>query len=311
MTIGLTTVVSAKCLAKTWLRQCSRTVILDSRFGNVRLKALKSGAGCTQRFLPGQSLKDLKLKNPDVPEAPLPPRQTTWKDFASLCAIVAFTCTSIPAICSGNLLATALLMLYENYIIVDHFPFFFTNTVYTTARINYEYTPVTLFWGAEAASSIIARRSAGAPAFVLGNVPNHVYFILANFFQVATSQYFVWGKKRMWLNVAVLFDVVCHSTNLWCYYTIVGSRLLVPLFPSCPGWAMVTALCIANFAFMFALTTWIHYDFMRLGHFLVYLNMAPTSYRQSRMYAAIFLERKKESVNAREHNPTRRTPQPA
>lgn len=268
MTIGLTTVVFAKCLAKTWSCQRCRTVISDSRYGNVRLKALKSGAGCTQRFLPRQSLEDLKLKNPDEPEAPLPPRQTTWKDFASVCAIVALTCMSIPAIRSGNLFATALLMLYENYIIVDHFPFFFTNTVYTSARINYEYTPVTLFWGTEAASSIIARRSAGAPAFVLGNVPNHIYFILANFFQVATSQYFVWGKKRMWLNVAVLFDVVCHSTNLWCYYTIMASRLLVPHFPSCPGWVMVTSLCNANFAFMFALTTWIHYDFIVSATFL-------------------------------------------
>merc|ERR1712187_693227 len=106
------------------------------------------------------------------------------------------------------------MLLYEAYIVFDHFPFIFTNDVYTSARVNFENTDVTAFWGMEATSSIISYAALGSPWWVMGNIPNHVSFIFFNYYmRVATSETFQYGRKRWYLIVAVAYDISLHSAS--------------------------------------------------------------------------------------------------
>ncbi len=111
-------------------------------------------------------------------------------------------------------------LVYECYIVFDYLPFLFTNDLYTSARVNYENLPVSLFWGLEAMASIVSYASVGTPVIVLANIPNHAFFIFANYgLRVATSKAFIWGKKGS--TVRIIFRVTCdiavHMACAWYY----------------------------------------------------------------------------------------------
>ena len=223
-----------------------------------------------------QSKDEMKRLDEGSTVPPLPPQRVKLAD-AGVFVIAAIWCLigyllitpSIPSAIKG--LALGVQLLYESYIVFDHVPVFFTNTVFTTARINYQNIRLSYFWCCEALAGWFAYLVLGAHPYVLLNTPNHLYFLFCEFYGgIVTSEYFNYGRKGMWLNFAVLWDVAIHVTCVhasFCWLlgaSSAGSYIALWLAAVCAG------------------TSWFHGEYMRLGHFLVYIVGAEhaTSYRQ-------------------------------
>ena len=173
--------------------------------------------------------------------------------------------------------AIVVYLLYESYIVFDHIPVFFTNTVFTTARFNYQNIRSSCFWSCEAMAGWFAYFVLFAHPFVLLNTPNHFYFMYAEFNGVVTSDYFNYGRKGMWLNIAVLQDVACH---------VVGAHAGLSLLLGSTTLAFTIMWTVA----ICAATTWFHRDYMRLAHFLVYVvgEKHANGYRKTAIYIWLF-----------------------
>lgn len=196
--------------------------------------------------------------------SPLPPQRVSLAD-AGVLVIAAVWSTigylvvtpSVPS--TIKLIALGMQMLYESYIVFDHVPVFFTNCVFTTARVNYQNIRSSHFWSCEAFAGWFAYLALGAHPFVLLNTPNHFFFILCEFRGIVTAEYFNYGVKGMWLNVAVLWDVAIHVVSAhaaFCWLAGASSA------GSCIALWLV-AICVG--------TSWFHKEYMRLGHFLVHV----------------------------------------
>jgi len=118
------------------------------------------------------------------------------------------------------------MVLYHSYIILDHSTVIFTNTLFETAEMHYRNIPLTLFWGNEWSSAILAWLN-GAPWYVLMNVPNHIFFLISNFNGVDTSVYFEVGIKPWWLNFAVMADCSVHCACIYHWLSHVWNPKLV------------------------------------------------------------------------------------
>lgn len=117
------------------------------------------------------------------------------------------------------------MVMYHSYIILDHSTVIFTNTLFETAEMHYRNIPLTLFWGNEWSSAILAWVN-GAPWYVLMNVPNHVFFLISNFNGIDTSVYFEVGIKPWWLNFAVMGDCFVHCVCIYHWLSLVWNQKL-------------------------------------------------------------------------------------
>ena len=213
---------------------------------------------------------------------PIPPQTMNYKD-ALVLLVAAFWSTLAylvldPAM-SGTVKVVSVLvyLLYESYIVFDHVPVFFTNCVFTTARVNYQNIRFSCFWSCEAMAGWFAYFVLSAHPFVLSNTPNHFYFIFCEFNGIVTSEYFNFGRKGMWLNYAVLMDVAAH---------VAGAHAGL-------GWLLdgaTSAYTIVWLAVICVGTSWFHSQYMRLAHLLVYIvgDEHATSYRKTAIYHWLF-----------------------
>lgn len=210
---------------------------------------------------------DSTVNNWDGESAPFSYQPLTVSAALWPFVLVVFAWTSIACIHSGCRSVAWLMLTYESYIIFDHLPFLFTNELYSSARVNFEHTDLTAFWGMEATSTIISFFAVGSPWWVMGNIPNHVSFIFFNYRkQVATSETFQYGRKRWYLVLGVAFDTSLHCVSALFYMKhLLGDGIMC--------WVLWVALNIA----MTLLTMWVHYDYMHWGHLLVHFGFRPSS----------------------------------
>jgi len=209
-------------------------------------------------------------KNTPVPHEPFLVAHLLW--VPCLLGIAWF---SIQAIDSGNVWVSLAWLIYECYIVFDHFPFLCTNDLYTSARFNYEITGPHVFWGMEAMSSVVSGLSVlNAPAIVWLNLPNHSFFILSNYLrEVATSKAFTWERKAVspWLVAAVAMDTTIHTINMRCHliYLLEGDTFTVTM-----TWLGLLVAMIVS-------TVYFHRQFMAWEHFMLYFGWRPQKFATS------------------------------
>ena len=180
--------------------------------------------------------------------------------------LIAVAALSITALNEGNVTASIFWIIYECYIVFDHFPFLCTNSVYKSPRFNFTYLSTIFFWGLEAIACIVATQSRiEAPKILLYNAFPHCGFIVANNFnKAAASKAFVAEKKKSWwIYVQVVVDTVIHCICLWYHLRHVSSLLqtehVFRLSPDLAFFGMITL--------MLMLTTYVHGEEMSLKYF--------------------------------------------
>lgn len=160
---------------------------------------------------------------------------------------------SINALNGGYIAASLLWIVYESYIVFDHLPFLFTQTVYKSPSFNYRYISPIFFWGLESAACIVATQSiVGAPSILLYNAGPHMFFVVAHINETATSKAFEPENMKVWwvcLQVAV--DNSIHLTCLWHHVKYVTTAT---------GLDCSLALWINLVTSMILLTYWVHRD---------------------------------------------------
>lgn len=199
--------------------------------------------------------------------APFPPQdfvcyQLLWFPFLATVAI-----ESIHALNKRSTKISLLWIVYENYIVFDHVPFLFTNSVYKSPRFNFTYLSTVFFWGLEAVASIVATQShVGAPSVLLYNVLPHCFFIAANNFngKAASKAFIAEERKTWWVYVQVMVDIIIHGICLWYHlkYLVTGGSETECIFT-------VLSLFVILTISMCFLTYMVHMDEMRSGYFLV------------------------------------------
>lgn len=166
---------------------------------------------------------------------------------------------SILALNAGYLAASIFWIVYECYIVFDHGPFLFTDTVYKSPAFNYRRINLIFFWGMEAVACIVATLSdVGAPYILLYNAAPHFFFVGAHVNQTATSKAFVPSQmKTWWISAQVAIDNVIHLICLWYQLKYISTGF-VPLL----SW-------IGLVGSMVVLTLWFHADEMSLSYLFV------------------------------------------
>mmetsp|Transcript_69364 Transcript_69364/g.103191 ORF Transcript_69364/g.103191 Transcript_69364/m.103191 type:complete len:244 (+) Transcript_69364:298-1029(+) len=181
-----------------------------------------------------------------------------WFPFLAL-----VTMQSIRGLENKNIRTSIFWIVYESYIIFDHIPFFFTNTVYKSPKFNFTYLSSIFFWGFEAIASIVSTQSVvNAPNILLYNVVPHCFFVACNNFSgVAASKSFSSEKKKTWwVYVQVAIDNIIHSASLWYHLEYLLRQVLGT---DTSTWATWAGLIVA----MLILTYWVHKDEMSIQHF--------------------------------------------
>ena len=70
--------------------------------------------------------------------APIPKEPFTYGHLVWLPTLAVIAFASVDALRVGNTSVSLLWIIYESYIVFDHFPFMFTNSVYKSPKFNYE-----------------------------------------------------------------------------------------------------------------------------------------------------------------------------
>lgn len=194
--------------------------------------------------------------------APFPaqPWKATNIIWCTLLAVIAKE--SIDALNNSSIPMTLIWIIYESYIIFDHVPFLFTNTLYDSPRFNYTYISPFFFWGLEAVASIVATQSdVGAPKWILYNVVPHCFFISAeHIIGAATSNAFS-GEKNGYIFLQVMLDIAIHGISLWYHlvYLLYITEMTIFLLPQ--------LLLLTLVSSMILLTYWVHARHMSWSHF--------------------------------------------
>jgi len=208
-------------------------------------------------------------KNMPLPHEPFILSHILWVP-----CLLGITWFSIQAINSGSAWVSLAWLIYECYIVFDHFPFLCSNDLYTSARFNYEIVGQDVFWGFEAMSSVVSRLSVlDAPAIVWLNLPNHFFFIFANYLrEIATSKAFTWERKAAspWLVAAVAMDWTIHAINMRCHLIYLLDDAL-----------MVTVTWLGLLVAMISMTVYFHREFIAWQHFFLYFGWRPRSFATS------------------------------
>lgn len=198
--------------------------------------------------------------------APIPTQPFTIKQLIWFPVLAAITKVSIDGLYVGNTSVSIFWIIYESYIVFDHFPFFFANNVYKSPTFNYENLSLIFFWGLEAVASIVATQSVvRAPIILLYNAAPHSLFIFANCVRgAATSNAFVAeSKKSRWILLQVSVDTTIHCMQLWYHikylHHAVNKNDDSSLFPFL-SWTALFTLSVL-------LTCWVHRDEMSWSHF--------------------------------------------
>mmetsp|Transcript_23441 Transcript_23441/g.32865 ORF Transcript_23441/g.32865 Transcript_23441/m.32865 type:complete len:225 (+) Transcript_23441:47-721(+) len=186
------------------------------------------------------------------------PPQLLWFPFLALATKI-----SIQALNDKSIVASTFWIIYESYIVFDHIPFLFTNSVYKSPRFNFMYLSTIFFWGFEAIASIVSTQSlVNAPAILLYNVAPHSFFVACNnFCGVAASKSFLAEKKTWWVYLQVIVDNIIHSISLWYHLKYFLSHLVqIDTSP----WLIWVPLITS----MLLMTYWVHIDEISFKYFL-------------------------------------------
>lgn len=188
------------------------------------------------------------------------PQQLLWFPFLAL-----VTSLSIQGLKEKSTGTSIFWILYESYIVFDHIPFLFTNTVYKSPRFNFTYLSTIFFWGFEAIASIVSTQSVvNAPNILLYNVAPHCFFVACNNFGgLAASKSFSSEKKKTWwVYLQVTLDNSIHSISLW-YHLQHFMRVVLETNDT-----SIWAVWACSIGFMLFLTYWVHKDEMSFRFFL-------------------------------------------
>ncbi len=193
-----------------------------------------------------------------VPFQPFKMIDLAWIPFLALVAN-----QSIVTLNDGNITTSFMWIVYESYILFDHVPFLFTDTLYDSPSFNYRRLSVFFFWGLEAVASIVSTMSkVGAPKILLYNVAPHMFFVAANYVRcAATSNAFLGKKKTWWIFLQVIIDTVIHAISLWYHldYLSIIIEAHGSLFPLL-SWLSLVSL-------MMLVTCRVHKHCMSWDHF--------------------------------------------
>ena len=200
----------------------------------------------------------------------------TYPRFIWFPFLFAVATLSIQALNKGSLVASLFWIHYEFYIIFDHVPFLFTNSVYKSPAWNFTHLSTVFFWGMEAIACIIATQSnVQAPLILIYNAFPHLFFIVANNFNgAAASKSFVEEqKKTWWVYTQVIIDHITHGTCMWYHLKYLVSQYVIidlhlgMMLEYVWMWLIVAA-CL--------LTYYVHKDEMSMKYFLSpYRSMTP------------------------------------
>eukprot|EP00984_Skeletonema_dohrnii_P028292 scaffold18209_cov88-Skeletonema_dohrnii-CCMP3373.AAC.6 len=198
------------------------------------------------------------------PSQTFSPPQLLWFPFLWM-----VTKESIQALNNKNIFASIFWIIYESYIVFDHIPFLFTNSVYKSPRFNFTYISTIAFWGFEAIASIVSTQSlVAAPNVLLYNAVPHCFFIVANNFRgVAASKAFVVEQKKMsWVSLQVIVDSLIHCTSLFYHLKYILSShpgILQIEIADASHWLCWGALMVS----MLLLTYMVHKEEMKWSYF--------------------------------------------
>lgn len=217
-----------------------------------------------------------ELMNKTYGGAPIEPPDLTKGHYAGI-PIILMTVLALHALLKSKYCAipTVFIITYHCYILLDHVAVFWTTELFDTAEFHFKHLSI-LFWIMEASSGALAFAN-GAHWYVLLNIPNHLFFCRAYFLE-NTSQYFEWGFKPWWLNVAVMHDVIIHMLCLYAYL-----RRYLGRYAHHSTIALTAAMTIGTFLF--------HKDKVHLAHILIHTvhEIAPLNATQfgSTVYMAL------------------------
>jgi len=193
-------------------------------------------------------------------EAPYPSDNFTCPQLLWFLCIGSIAQLSIHALNGGHLAASILWIIYECYIVFDHAPFMFTNSVYKSPSFNYRYINLIFFWGLEAVACIVATQSlVGAPPILLYNAMPHCFFVGAHINQTATSKAFLPSvMKTWWVYTQVVMDNIIHLVCLWHHLNYV--------FAGSDWYTSPLVLWTVLVGAMLLLTCWVHGDEMSFSN---------------------------------------------
>lgn len=153
-------------------------------------------------------------------------------------------------------IGVTLMVLYHCYILLDHVAVFWTTQLFETAEFHARFLHCVLFWTLELGSAILGFAN-GAYWYVLLNIPNHLFFIYSDICGINTMEYFEWGFKPWWLNVAVVHDCLVHALCIYAYMRRYCGKY-THHFTVC----LTCAMCIGTFLY--------HGDKVHFAHLLVH-----------------------------------------
>jgi len=193
-------------------------------------------------------------------DAPYPSDDFTCPQLLWFLCIGSIAQMSIYALNDGYLAASILWIIYECYIVFDHVPFMFTNSVYKSPGFNYKYINLIFFWGLEAVACIVATQSlVGAPPILLYNAAPHFFFVGAHINQTATSKAFLPSiMKTWWIYAQVAVDNIIHLVCLWYHLKYV--------FAGADWYTSPLVLWSVLVGAMLLLTYWVHGDEMSFSN---------------------------------------------